>query len=99
MQKDVCERSMKLYRKTRPSCGVGRVCGISIVRHRVLTCARRASLESIRRSKLLNCDDVLPVFSGYGGTSAKHATSREAAVAAIRGFRAKATIFEALGNT
>jgi hypothetical protein len=42
LQKDVCERSMKLYRKTRP----------------------KASLESIRRSKLLNCDSVLPVFAG-----------------------------------
>jgi len=59
----------------------------------------RASLESIRRSKLLSCDEVLSVFAGYGGGSGKNATSREAAVAAIRGFRAKATIFEALGNT
>ena len=59
----------------------------------------KASLESIRRSKLLNCDSVLPVFAAHEGSSSKSSTSREAAVAALKDFRAKATIFEALGNT
>ena len=59
----------------------------------------KASLESIRRSKLLNCDDVLEVFAEYGGPSGRNSMNREAAVAALRDFRAKDTIFEALGKT
>jgi hypothetical protein len=59
----------------------------------------KASLESIRRSKLLNCDDVLSVFAGHGGPAGLNSMSREAAVAALKDFRAKDTIFEALGKT
>ncbi len=46
---------------------------------------------------MYSCDALF--FFRYGGPSGRTSTSREAAVAALRDFRAKATIFEALGNT
>jgi hypothetical protein len=74
-------------------------CGIHGKLFRYRKTRPKASLESIRRSKLLNCDDVLSVFAGHGGPAGLNSMSREAAVAALKDFRAKDTIFEALGKT
>ena len=106
LQKDVCERSMKLcVCCLRPFCPVSFYhfvvfcCDIHGKLSRYRKTRPKASLESIRRSKLLNCNDVLSVFAGHGGPAGLNSMSREAAVAALKDFRAKDTIFEALGKT
>jgi hypothetical protein len=104
LQKDVCERSMKLCVLPLRLYCFGYCVSVffgsdSLFLFRYRKTRPKASLESIRRSKLLNCDDVLEVFAEYGGPSGRNSMNREAAVAALRDFRAKDTIFEALGKT